>query len=105
MSSDPLSPRGLAAALALAGLAALMLQPIPDWPSVGFALACIGGFGLLRLFAGPAPRRAPVRPRRVVAEAVPAMEAAALPALPPPSPEAHRAILATVRDRRATRGG
>ena len=50
MSSDPLSPRGLAAALAVLGLLAVMVQERPNGGAILFAVACLLGFCVLSLF-------------------------------------------------------
>lgn len=106
-SPDPLSPRMLAAGLALAGLIVLMAASSPDRSSLGLALACLAGFCILSLF--PASRHpAGERTRRPLSQAQAAVPAAAHePMKPPMKPLAdnHKALLATVRERRISRDG
>ncbi|GBU16105.1 MULTISPECIES: hypothetical protein [Methylobacterium] len=105
MSSDPLSPRGLAAALAVLGLLAVMVQERPNGGAILFAVACLLGFCVLSLFG---KRERTVSVMRL--ERRPVIEEPPVPLAEPPAarsggpePVPHKAILATVRQRRESR--
>lgn len=56
MAWDPFAPKQLAAVIAVGGLSFMMLEPAPNWGSVGIGIASIVGFLGLSLF--PSARQA-----------------------------------------------
>ncbi|ACL60171.1 hypothetical protein [Methylobacterium nodulans] len=95
MPADPINARTLAAALALGGLATMMLAPAPSWSSVGIGVASLVAYGILSLLAGRQARPPGDGPRHITVEVVVEdRPRRPRPAPPPPPPAIPRALSA-----------